>query len=49
MEYELGHYYEFIGNVQDDLSLRVLGSTDFGTNIGMLSRIILYYNCANMA
>lgn len=33
------HAFEFIGKVQQDLSVRVLASTDFGPegNIGMIS------------
>lgn len=37
------HAFEFIGKVQQDLSVRVLASTDFGPegNIGMISHCSL--------
>lgn len=43
MNFEIGHYYEFIGSVQNDLSLRVLGATDFGTDIGMIFVIFRHW------
>jgi hypothetical protein len=35
----MDHYVEIVGKVQSDLSIRVLLSTDFGTNLGMLLRV----------
>lgn len=31
-----GHFFDIIGKVTNDLKLRMLMSTDFGTNIGKL-------------
>ena len=31
----MNHAMEIVGKVQGDLSVKVLASTDFGTNIGM--------------
>lgn len=31
----MGHAFEIVGRVQNDLSVKVLMSTDFGTNIGL--------------
>ena len=37
----MNHAVEIVGKVQGDLSIKVLASTDFGTNIGMPMRSAL--------
>jgi replication factor A3 len=40
----VNHAIEVIGRVQDDLSVKVLNSTDFGTDFGELNSVLTIHS-----